>query len=708
MNAINVASLINLLGYTMGIALYAMLLTIVLKHPIQAGGPPNSSLPGAYARLPVNGLMLATAILGMLWNTGALATYGLRGFGLSGTDVYPLLSAVSFSALGFLPAVVVQSVLLGRLSQTETQVSRAISIAAYCLSTTAAALHFFTAITAGTSPSLWALRLLTFGYVALLAALFLATRRQEGWKKAAWATALAVFAVSALHLSHHRGGSADAWYTELLGHHASLPLALAILYEDYRFAFADIFLKRALALLALVALTFGLYIVVVSPLIVGQNATDSRGVSVLLGLWIMTAILYPWLRRAAVSFVDRVMLRRADYIKLRGDVAQLLTQHETSDATLDAVCRVLGPALSAHEIRWVEISESESLKGTSTQAETEVDHSSESIESLSLSNWATRSRDEFEPVNDEFVTLLEGSGSRSAFVFVPTSEPPYYKFNIGTLSGGRRLLSDDIAMLDSVAMMVARRIDALRVTHERCEQSLREQEINKLATEAQLRALRAQVNPHFLFNALTTIGYLVQTAPDRALETLMKLTSLLRAVLRTDGEFVTLGQELELIASYLDIEHARFEERLRTTVDVPEELLSLRVPSLLVQPLVENAIKHGISPSRFGGEVSIRARLEHSSTEANNDLEMLSVVVSDTGLGASEIEWARGRRGGVGLSNIEERLRSYGWSSASLRINSTPGTGTVVELRIPLRMPDPLPVETNGSPVRSIREKRGA
>jgi two-component system LytT family sensor kinase len=677
MNAINIAGLINLLGYTIGIALYAMLLAIVLKNPIQPGSGPNSTLTGAYARLPLNGLMLATAILGMLWNVGALVAYGLRGFGLSGTEAYPLLTAVSFTALGFLPAVVVQSVLLGRLNQTETQVSHTISIAAYCLSTIAGALHFYTAVTAGASPSLWALRLLTFGYVVLLVALFLATRHQEGWKKAAWATALAVFAVSALHLSHHRGGGADAWYTELLGHHASLPLALAILYEDYRFAFADIFLKRALALLSLVALTFALYIGIVSPLMVGQNATDTRAVSVLLGLWIMTAILYPWLRHASVSFVDRVMLRRADYTKLRSDVAQLLTQSETADDTLDAVCCVLGPALSAHQISWVDIDEKEPAK------------------------------DQVAPVSDEIVTLLEGSGNRSAFVFVPTAEPPYYKFNIGTLSGGRRLFSDDIAMLDSVAVMVARRIDALRVTHERCEQSLREQEINKLATEAQLRALRAQVNPHFLFNALTTIGYLIQTAPDRALETLMKLTSLLRAVLRTDGDFVTLGEELELIVSYLDIERARFEERLRTIVDVPQELLSLRVPSLLVQPLVENAIKHGITPSRFGGEVSIRARMEHSSTEANNDLEMLSVIVSDTGLGASEIEWARGRRNGVGLSSIEERLRSYGGSSASILINSTPGAGTVVELRIPLSPRNSLPV-TNGSPVRSIRERRGA
>jgi sensor histidine kinase YesM len=254
--------------------------------------------------------------------------------------------------------------------------------------------------------------------------------------------------------------------------------------------------------------------------------------------------------------------------------------------------------------------------------------------------------------------------------------------------------------------MVARRIDALRVTHERCAQDLREQEINKLATEAQLRALRAQVNPHFLFNALTTIGYLVQTAPDRAFETLMKLTSLLRGVLRTDTEFVTLEQELQLIASYLDIERVRFEERLRVNIDVPDDLLSVRVPSLLVQPLVENAIKHGITPSRFGGEVSIRARLETPSGDQNGTRDVLDITVSDTGIGASEIELVRGRRRGVGLSNIEERLRCYAGNSASLRISSTLGEGTVVELRLPLA--EHLTGQPSLQGLPDIKEKRGA
>jgi hypothetical protein len=643
--------------------------------------------------------MLATAVLGVLWNVGALATYGMRGFGFANTS--PILSAISLTALGFLPAVVVQSVLLNRLGQTNSKISRTISIAAYALSAVAGALHFYDAFVLGTSPSLWALRLLTFGYVGLLVALFLSTRRQEGWKKAIWASALAVFAVSALHLGHHRGGSAETWYTELTGHHASLPLALAILYEDYRFAFADIFLKRALALLTLVAVAFGLYLGVASSFLAGHGWSESRSVGLLVGLWVITALIYPGLRRAATWFVDGVILRRANYSTLRTDVAHFLTQHEVSRDILDGVCSTLAPALSAHEITWSEMGPtdySEQAFGTWESNHLEVGADAGSgIRPISRDGWP-------EPLTDDYVTLLEGSGSKSALVFVPTAEPPYYQFNIGKLAGGRRLLSDDIAMLCSVAVSVARRIDALRVTHERCEQNLREQEINKLATEAQLRALRAQVNPHFLFNALTTIGYLIQTAPDRALETLMKLTSLLRAVLRTEGEFVTLGEELKLIASYLDIESARFEERLRVTIDVPEELLSKRLPSLLVQPLVENAIKHGITPSRFGGDVSICARLDKPFGPEGPNAEVLSISVIDTGIGASEIELARGRRRGVGLSNIEERLRFYGGKPASLRIKSTPGAGTVVELRIPATITDYVP--NAGAPLPSRMEKK--
>src|SRR5207249_2931464 len=107
-------------------------------------------------------------------------------------------------------------------------------------------------------------------------------------------------------------------------------------------------------------------------------------------------------------------------------------------------------------------------------------------------------------------------------------------------------------------VLAARRIDSLRVAHERVTRNFREQQMQRLATEAELKALRAQLNPHFLFNALTTIGYLIQNAPPKALETLLRLTTLLRGILRRSAaDFCTLDEEIDLVTSYLDIERAR-------------------------------------------------------------------------------------------------------------------------------------------------------
>jgi len=251
---------------------------------------------------------------------------------------------------------------------------------------------------------------------------------------------------------------------------------------------------------------------------------------------------------------------------------------------------------------------------------------------------------------------------------------------IGQLTGGRRLLSDDLATLESIAVVVARRVDAIRITNERYEREIREQEVGKLATEAELRALRAQVNPHFLFNALTTIGYLIQTAPPRALETLLRLTALLRAVLRSEGEFTSLGRELEVVESYLDIERARFEQRLRVTIDVPARLRNIRVPPLVLQPLVENAVKHGIAHKQSGGEVAIRGRVER----LDDDHRQLSLIVQDTGAGTTTEALQRGRHMGVGLRNVERRLECQYGNAASLSIRTTPGEGTFVEIRMPV------------------------
>lgn len=639
------AALLNLLGYITGLSLYAMLLAMLLN------GPRAASSVGADSdkadRLP-----LLTALLGLAWNLGALLDFGLHDIG--GWRSSALLGAVAFTALGFLPAVVVHSVLRSG-EAWRRPAPMWMLIAAYSFSAAAAALNFYQAINLQSAPSHWALHVLTIGFGALIVAMLVATRGKPRWGRAGWVAPLAVFAVSALHLSHHEGKE-YSWWIELAGHHASLPLVVAILYQDYRFALADIFLKRALSLVLLVATAFGLYLSVAAP------ALDRRGahpvaIGLLLGLWVATALIYPWLRRGVDWFVDTVVLRRTDYEALRAEISQKIATRETSGQILDEACEQLARALTARGVSW----------SVASEDETGQDSDAPSGPLIPLISQSKSSR------------RLRENALRAATVLIPTTESPQYRLSIGELAGGRRLLSDDLAFLEAVAMIVARRIDAVRVIHERCARDLREQEALKLATEAELRALRAQVNPHFLFNALTTIGYLIQTAPERAFETLMRLTALLRGVLRrSEGEFTTLGEEIELIESYLDIERARFEGRLRVTIDAPRELRNHRIPALLVQPLVENAIKHGISPSRAGGEVVISARLVSG--------DALRISVRDTGLGASAQALIAGRERGVGLSNIERRLKTHYGDQASFSIRSAPGRGTTVEMSLPVKM----------------------
>jgi LytS/YehU family sensor histidine kinase len=387
---------------------------------------------------------------------------------------------------------------------------------------------------------------------------------------------------------------------------------------------------------------------------------------VLVTLWVATALLYPVLRRVTGWFVDTVVLSRPDYRSLRAVVASRVQTHEDIGALLTEVCELLAPAVSSRTVFWRE------LRGRAD------DHL---VGSVVVAGARVRAFLQGETVSGSAEADADKPPrSIAAIVIVPVSEPPRYAISIAELTGGRRLLSDDVGTLEAIAAVLARRIDVIRITRERFQRELREQEMMKLATEAELRALRAQLNPHFLFNALTTIGHLIQTAPTRALETLMQLTALLRGVLRSEGEYTTLGRELEVIESYLDIEQARFEQRLRVHIDVPASLRTIQVPPLLLQPIVENAVKHGIAACQLGGEVRVRARLEGTGPAAR----YLSLVVQDTGIGATEAALQRGRQAGVGLRNIERRLACQYGVTASLSIRTVPDEGTTVTIQLPV------------------------
>jgi two-component sensor histidine kinase len=624
MNSPNTASLINLLGFTVGVALYALLLLMVVRH---RKGKNDFSF---------DFLLVATAILGLLWNAGELFVSVWKDFG--GREVSPVLLAVSYSALGFLPSVVVHSA--WKSSDNENSNIRLLTFAAYGLSVLAGFLHFQSAVFHGIALSNTALQILTFGSLILLAGLLIFNFKQTLERKTIWITALLIFAVSALHLRSETEG--NSWLVELVAHQSSLPLALAILLQDYRFAFADLFLKRALSLLLLTLTAFGLYVFLASPLLAlhaAHEETDVQAIGILLAFWITTALIYPSLHRFAAWLVDKIILRRADYGKLRLEISNVIEKQETIENVLNTICRKLAAALTAVDYEWIK----------TVQNTGEVN--------LPAVNFTLQ----------------------NAEIFVPTVESPFYTINLREFAGGRRLLSDDIQMLEAVSLLAARRIDALRVSEERYSREIREQEFSKLAAEAELRALRAQINPHFLFNSLTAIGYLIQTAPEKAFETLMKLTQLLRRVLKTSGEFSTLGEEIELVKSYLEIEQARFEERLEIEIDVAEDLEKLAVPSFVLQPLVENAVKHGISKAKSGGRITISARLED---EKENSFLKLNVI--DTGAGDKTNNILQNRQKGVGLNNIEQRLNNYYGDSAALIIENQNGDGMTAEIKIPM------------------------
>ena len=212
----------------------------------------------------------------------------------------------------------------------------------------------------------------------------------------------------------------------------------------------------------------------------------------------------------------------------------------------------------------------------------------------------------------------------------------------------------------------------------RIEHRLEEQE--KLLLAAKIEALANQINPHFLFNTLASISSLIRTKPDTARVLITKLSGLLRRLMRSTDHFVTLREELASIDEYLDIEVVRFGPQLRVEKQISPDTLEVVVPSMLLQPLIENSIKHGLSRKVGGGRITIRTSLRNGRA---------AIEVHDDGLGMTEERLEQAFGGGIGLSNVNERLRTIYGAGCSLKLTSVPGQGTSVTVEIPeLTLPE--------------------
>jgi two-component system LytT family sensor kinase len=206
----------------------------------------------------------------------------------------------------------------------------------------------------------------------------------------------------------------------------------------------------------------------------------------------------------------------------------------------------------------------------------------------------------------------------------------------------------------------------------RNEKKLEEQE--RLLVEARLAALTSQINPHFLFNTLNSVSALIRTDPGQARVMVVRLSKVLRRLLRKHENFSTLRDELSFIEDYLAIEVVRFGDKLHFEREVAEDTLDMMIPSMLLQPLVENSIKHGLRSKVEGGTIRIRAYRTGSK---------LHLLVEDDGVGIPEEKLATLLDRGIGVNNVHERLKVLFGNDYRMWIDSEPGKGSRIQIEVP-------------------------
>jgi predicted nucleic acid-binding Zn-ribbon protein len=240
----------------------------------------------------------------------------------------------------------------------------------------------------------------------------------------------------------------------------------------------------------------------------------------------------------------------------------------------------------------------------------------------------------------------------------------------------------ELAMLWIVASAIVKATYKGRIQAEvkaaQATETAESESLKRQVVEARMAAMQAQVEPHFLFNTLASIDHLIETDPKRASQMQKNLIALLRASMPTMRETAAhgvrdLGRELAVIRPYLEILKVRMEERLATEIDVPDGLLSAEFPPMMIQSLVENAIKHGLEPKPEGGTLKVKCEIVHGK---------LAVTVADTGLGFGKAATAGT---GVGLANVRERLQLLYGAKASVTVAENQPCGTIVTITVPYK-----------------------
>ena len=607
MAGLNQPLLINILGHAAGALIFAIFLVLLYS------GRGWSGMRGRYLSGMAAGLSLA-------WNAGSLIVLAWPGLP---APVLAGVVAVSFSVLSLLPAVLLHLSLEG---------SRPKLIAAgYLLSAVAVVMHFWEIRGNGARLHQTALLVITVGFLvlAVVAVGRPSARQRTGGLRILAAMCLALFATSFIHFG--TGHAGQAWSSELIVHHAGIPLALFVLLQDYRFVLLDAFV-RFLANALLAAIFTVLLIAAALRLLLPAPVTQSPLHEALLLIGVcLFLVVFAWLRNQVQRWLTQAVFRSGSMSGLPGRIKDC-PPFSTESLYIDWAVAQIAAAVNTNEFAAVD----QAAFGPTAGLRVPM-----------LANLlSTSSGDSKWSWTEVVVPLRRGPGDLKLIL-------------LGRRHGGQRYLSEDLDALGRAAGEIAERVE-----------SLRSQEMNRLVNQAELRALQSQINPHFLFNALNTLYGTIPREAAAARRMVHNLAGIFRYFLQSDKTFVPLAQEIEIVRAYLEIEQLRLGDRLQTSIDVDPAAMDVPLPVLSLQPLVENAIKHGVAQIEGAGYVHVRGSLAHD--------ELRIVVENSAGASASV-----SAGNGVGLQNVRRRLEICYGPAAALHLTPDPAK-TVVEIVLPL------------------------
>ena len=562
-------------------------------------------------------LSFAAAALAFLWDTISLAALSVPAGALRSAAV-----SLSFAMLSLLPAVLLHLSLRERW--------RGIVMAGYCLSGVAVVLHLFRQRELALILIPAGFGLLTLAAVTLLVIGRVPETRGNA-SRIAGSMCLFLFAISFVHF-----GSADlghsSWSSELAIHHAGIPLALFVLLQDYRFVLLDAFVRFLANVLLAALVSFAAFRAASRAMLVQIPLKGNPLEQALLTVaFCLLLIGFALLRSRVQRWLTSVVFRRPDLERALERVQSPAARQENEDEYIARATAEIG--------RYVRASRTE----VATQQRVPQD-----LRAMNLL-FPTPAVNTADFRWAEAVVPLRLSHSDVRYLF------------LGRRQGGRRYLSEDLEFLSRLASAVAEQVERFRIS-----------EMQRLVGQAELRALQSQINPHFLFNALNTLYGMIPRDASGARRTVLNLADIFRYFLQSERTFIALGEEMEIVRAYLEIEALRLGPRLQTHIHVDEAALAIPIPILSIQPLVENAVKHGIAPNPMPGWLRLQVRSEDGS---------LSVCVEDSGAGLKGTPSTAGS--GVGLANVRRRLELCYGAQSEVLFQAGP-QGTRVEFRIPL------------------------